>query len=55
VEALEPDGFSTLMSRIQHRDSGLCVDSSGNAFDGIGLRTFHCNGRSPQTFVVGVE
>lgn len=48
-------GFSTLMSRIQHRDSGLCIDSFGNAFDGIGLRTFHCNGTPPQTFIVGVE
>jgi hypothetical protein len=48
-------GFATLMSRIGHRDSGLCADSFGNAFDGIGLRTFHCNGTPPQTFVVGVE
>jgi hypothetical protein len=48
-------GFSTLMSRIQHRDSRLCVDSFGSAFDGIGLRTFGCNGLPQQTFVVGVE
>lgn len=48
-------GFASLMSRIQHRDSGLCADTFGNAFDGIGLRTFHCNGLPQQIFVVGVE
>lgn len=48
-------GFASLMSRIQHRDSKLCADSFGNAFDGIGLRTFNCNGTPPQTFVVGLE
>jgi hypothetical protein len=49
-------GFSTLRSRIGHRDSGLCIDSFGNAFDGIGLRTFHCDSRLPQQiFSVGVD
>jgi hypothetical protein len=48
-------GFATLRSRIGGRDSGLCIDSFGNAFDGIGLRTFHCNGQPQQTFFVGLE
>jgi ricin-type beta-trefoil lectin protein len=48
-------GFASLMSRIQHRDSKLCADTFGNAFDGIGLRTFGCNGTPQQTFVVGLE
>lgn len=48
-------GFASLMSRIQHRDSKLCADTFGNAFDGIGLRTFGCNGLPQQSFVVGLE
>jgi hypothetical protein len=48
-------GFATLQSRIGHRDSGLCADSFGNAFDGIGLRTFHCSGDPQQVFSVGLE
>jgi len=48
-------GFSVLMSRIGHRDSRLCVDSFGNAFPGIGLRTFPCDGTAKQMFIIGVE
>jgi hypothetical protein len=48
-------GFASLRSRIGHRDSKLCVDSFGNAFPGIGLRTFTCNGTPQQTFFVGLE
>jgi len=48
-------GFATLQSRIGHRNSGLCVDSFGNAFDGIGLRTFNCDNRPSEIFFVGVE
>ena len=48
-------GFAQLQSRIGHRDSKLCADTFGNAFDGIGLRTFGCNGLPQQTFIVGQE
>jgi hypothetical protein len=42
------------MSRIEHRDSGLCIYSFGNAFDETGQPTFHGNGQPQPVFSVGV-
>jgi len=48
--------FSSLQSRIQHRDSGFCLDVPGaNPFDGATMQMWHCNGTPAQIWVVGVE
>jgi Ricin-type beta-trefoil lectin domain-like len=49
-------GLTRLMSRVQHRNTGFCLDvPGGNPFDGATLWMWHCNGTPAQSFVVGVE
>jgi hypothetical protein len=49
-------GFAQLMSRIQHRDSGFCLDvPNGNPFEGATMWNFQCNGTPAQTWSIGVD
>jgi hypothetical protein len=48
--------LASLMSRIQDRNSGFCLDvPGGNAYPGAPVQMWHCNGTPAQAFVVGVE
>ena len=49
-------GLTQIMSRLQHRDTGFCVDvPGGNPFDGATTQNWRCNGTPAQAWIVGVE
>jgi hypothetical protein len=49
-------GLTQIMSRLQGRDTGFCIDvPGGNAFDGATLQNWQCNGTPAQAFIVGQE
>lgn len=50
-------GVATLQSRIQHRDSGFCLDVPfANPFEGATMWMFRCTTNNPaQLWVVGIE
>jgi hypothetical protein len=49
-------GLSTLQSRIQHRDSGFCLDvPGGNPFEGAHVQMWQCNGTPAQAWFVGID
>src|SRR5262245_59344363 len=50
-------GNATLMSRVQHRDTGFCLDvPNGQPFEGATLWMFHCGRNNPaQLWRVGLD